>query len=283
MEIYYIPQIILYNYCLLCKRFSLLKIFWYNDNVRSITIERGMRMKFPIIGISGTLMKDNNDLFEGYDKAYVMDDYVQAVLRSGAVPIVLPIIDDSEKIKEYANIIDGLILTGGHDVNPLIYGEEPDVKTTEILPKRDFLDYELIKYITELNKPILAICRGMQILNTYHGGTLYQDNSYCKTFNIKHMQVHNPDVATHTIMIDNQSILNGVLGSLATVNSFHHQSVKDLANGFKIVARAKDYIVEAIEKEDEQWCVGVQFHPEILSSHDKKMQALFDLFIEAAK
>lgn len=248
-----------------------------------MSIERGMRMKLPIIGISGTLMKDNNDLFEGYEKAYVMDDYVQAVLRSGAVPIVLPIIKDSEKIKEYAKIIDGLILTGGHDVNPLLYGEEPDVKTTEILPKRDFLDYELIKHITALNKPILAVCRGMQILNTYHGGTLYQDNSYCKTFHIKHMQNGNPDVATHTIMIEPNSILESALGNHTTVNSFHHQSVKELANGFKIVATSKDGIVEAIEKDDDQWCLGVQFHPEIMSHHDNKMQILFDLLIEASK
>ncbi len=248
-----------------------------------MTIERGMRMKIPIIGISGALMKDNNDLFEGYEKAYVMDDYVQAVLRSGAVPIVLPIIKDSEKIKEYARIIDGLILTGGHDVNPLIYGEEPDVKTKELSPKRDFLDFKLIKYITELKKPILAVCRGMQILNTYHGGTLYQDNSYCKTFHIKHMQNGNPDVATHTIMIEPKTILESVLGNHTTVNSFHHQSVKELADGFKIVATSKDGIIEAIEKNDDQWCLGVQFHPEILSTDDNKMQALFDKFVEASK
>lgn len=83
-----------------------------------MTLERGMIMKLPIIGISGTMMKDNNDMFEGYEKSYVMDDYVQAVLRAGAVLIVLPIIDSSEQINEYAKLIDGLILTGGHDVNP---------------------------------------------------------------------------------------------------------------------------------------------------------------------
>jgi len=248
-----------------------------------MTLERGMIMKLPIIGISGTMMKDNNDMFEGYEKSYVMDDYVQAVLRAGAVPIVLPIIDSSEQINEYAKLIDGLILTGGHDVNPLIYGEEPDVKVTEILPKRDFLDYELIKYTTELDKPILAICRGMQILNTYHGGTLYQDNSYCKTFHIKHMQVHNPDVATHTIKIEPNSVLESVLGNHAVVNSFHHQSVKGLAEGFRITAESKDGIVEAIERNSEQWCVGVQFHPEILSHKDDKMQALFNVFIGATR
>lgn len=238
-------------------------------------------MKYPVIGLSGSVYKDYNDIFVGYEKSYVMDAYVQSVKRAGGVPIVLPVIDSSEKIKEYANLIDGLILTGGHDVNPLIYGEEPDIKLTEILPRRDFLDYELIKYTTQLNKPILAICRGMQILNTYYGGTLYQDNSYCKTFHIKHSQVYTPDVPTHTIKIEPNSIMEKVFGSHATVNSFHHQSVKGLAEGFKITAEAKDGIIEAIEKNpSEQWCVGVQFHPEILSFKDEKMQELFNVFVK---
>lgn len=240
-------------------------------------------MKTPIIGISGSIMKDSGGMFPGYGRAYVNDDYVQAVFRAGAIPIILPIMQDEEKIKELIGKIDGLILSGGHDVNPLLYSEEPDIKTTEIFPERDTFDFALIKYAKLEKKPILGICRGMQILNTYHGGSNYQDNSYCETAYIKHWQGHTPNLATHTALVESGSRLEDILGTEILVNSFHHQSLKKIGNGFKIAAKAKDGIIEAIESDNEHWCLGLQFHPEMMAATEQKMQEIFNLFVNQVK
>lgn len=237
-------------------------------------------MKIPVIGISGSIMKDSGGMFPGYKRAYVNDDYIQAVLNAGGIPVILPMIEDAEKIKDIIGKIDGLLLSGGHDVNPLLYGEEPDVKTTEIYPKRDKYDFELIKCATEKQIPIMGVCRGMQIMNTYFGGSNYQDNCYKDGSYVKHWQGHSPNMATHTMQVDEDSKLGKILGTELMINSFHHQSVKKVANGFVAVAKAKDGIIEAIEKSGNHWCIGLQFHPEMMAAKDENMKLLFKTFVK---
>ena len=237
-------------------------------------------MRVPIIGISGSIMKDSGGMFPGYKRAYVNDDYIQAVLNAGGIPIILPMVDDAERIKEIVGRIDGLLLSGGHDVNPLLYKEEPDVKTTEIYPQRDTYDFELIKCATEKQIPIMGVCRGMQIMNTYFGGSNYQDNCYKDGAYIKHWQGHSPDLATHTIEVEENTKLSMIIGEQLLVNSFHHQSVKKVAEGFLAAARAKDGIIEAIEKNGEHWCIGLQFHPEMMAGNNAAMKNLFKKFVE---
>lgn len=240
-------------------------------------------MKKPIIGLSGSIIVETDGMFPGYRRSFVNEDYIQAVIRAGGVPLLLPITSDLSLAEDMIAHIDGLILTGGHDVNPIMYNEEPDILLSEILPERDFFDAALIKYADANNIPILGICRGMQLINIHYGGTLYQDNSRCDTSNIKHSQGHSPSMATHTLFSEKNSFIHGVLGDSYLVNSFHHQSVKDLANGFKITAKAKDGMIEAIERIDSNWCVGLQFHPEMMASTNSDMQHIFNAFVENVK
>ncbi len=240
-------------------------------------------MKKPIIGISGSLIIDEGGMFPGYERAYVNNDYVQSVVRAGGIPYVIPLVYDDEVIKAQIEHIDGLIMSGGHDVNPMLYEEEPCKELGEILPKRDKFDMLLIKNALELKKPILGICRGEQILNVANGGSLYQDLKFIEGSYIKHNQGRLPYYPTHTITIKQDSKLYSILGEEVLVNSFHHLAVKTVAPGFKAVAHSKDGVIEAIEKNGDLFVVGVQWHPEMLSASYETMQKLFTKLIEEAK
>lgn len=241
-------------------------------------------MKKAIIGISASMIFDSSDSrFLGYARSYVNDDYIQSVTRSGAVPITLPIVDSDEEVKAQVDLIDALILMGGQDVDPYLYGEETDKKHGMIYPRRDRFDYKLIKYAFEKGIPILGICRGHQILNVYFGGSLYQDLSYFSPDVLQHVQQACSYEATQTIQIEKNSILQRIIGDTKRVNSFHHLAVKDLADNFVVTARTKDGVVEAIEYQgDERYILGVQFHPEMMSSRDEDMQAIFNDLNEQA-
>jgi putative glutamine amidotransferase len=239
-------------------------------------------MKKPVIGISGSIVIDQGGMLPGYQKTYVNNDYIKSVERAGGVPMVLPILNDKDLIEVFFDKIDALIMSGGHDVNPLLYGEEPDVKLTQIFPERDEFDFELIKQAKKKGIPIMGICRGMQILNTYHGGSIYQDNSYCESSYVKHWQGHTSHLATHTAIIEKDSFFHEILGDEVLVNSFHHQSVKKVGDGLKVTARAKDGVVELIEGASEQLVVGFQWHPEMMSERNETMQSVFDNFIAEA-
>lgn len=240
-------------------------------------------MKKPIIGISGSLIIDQGGMFPGYERAYVNDDYVQSVVRAGGVPYIIPMVYDDEVIKAQAEAIDALIMSGGHDVNPMLYGEEPCKELGGLLPKRDTFDMALIKAVMELGKPILGICRGEQILNVVNGGSLYQDLKFAEGSYIKHNQGQLPNFATHTVTVKEGSKLHEILGSETLVNSFHHLAVKTVAPGFKAVAYSKDGIVEAIEKEGDIFVMGLQWHPEMLSKDYSNMAKVFERLIEEAK
>ena len=180
-------------------------------------------------------------------------------------------------------MLDGLVLSGGRDVDPNFYGEEPLEKLEAIFPERDIHEMALIKAAIDLKKPIFAICRGMQILNVTCGGTLYQDISYAPGEHIKHYQIGSPYQATHSIKIDKHSTLFRMADKLEIerVNSFHHQALKQVAKGLKVVATAPDGIIEAVERENEEelFVIGVQFHPEMMYDKSTFARGIFKKFI----
>ena len=237
----------------------------------------------PIIGITGSLIIDEGGMFPGYERAYVNNDYVQSVAMCKAVPYIIPMVYDDELIKEQVENIDGLILSGGHDINPLNWGEEPHQKLGGILPKRDTYDFKLLKYALEMKKPILGICRGEQVINVFGGGSLYQDLSLIEGSYIKHNQEHLSNVPTHTAQIKEGTRLYEILGEKEVlVNSFHHLGVKNVAPGYIVSATAKDGLVEAIEKEGEDFVIGVQWHPEMMTKDCLIMQKLFMALVKEA-
>lgn len=233
------------------------------------------------IAIGGNIDFMRDGMFPGYAKAYVNEDYIAAVEAAGGVPIVLPIVHSKRLVREQLECMDGLILSGGWDVDPLCFGEEPHEKLGETLPERDAHDLWLIKAALDLKLPIFGICRGLQILNVALGGTLYQDMSEKEGPRVRHWQISHPDQATHTVETAEGSLMRSILGPEHVTNSFHHMTIKDLAPSLFATARAKDGTIEAVEyKESFPPVYAVQWHPEMMHQKDEAMLALFRCLIE---
>lgn len=233
----------------------------------------------PIIGITANvLIAEGGALLPGTERVSVSNDYIKAVEQAGGVPLVLPVVTNKELIQHQAEIIDGLLLSGGYDVDPLLFGEEPAENLGYVYPERDLHELELIRVIQQNNKPILGICRGIQVINIAFGGTLYQDLAQLQG-GIKHMQNAPKNVPTHTVRVTAGSILHTIFGDNVITNSFHHQAVKDVGSDFIISAKTKDGVVEGIEMVSERFVVAVQWHPEMMSESHVGMQRLFREFI----
>lgn len=216
----------------------------------------------PVIGISAhpTLhdYRGNKSTIQSCGENYLFS--LEAV---GAVPLILPIYDDPEALDRYVGLCDGYLIPGGIDVNPISYGETPHplLETTRL----DFDEYQLhlIERMRVSKKPVLAICRGIQIVNVAYGGTLYQDVSLHGEGTMRHSQVDiTPGGISHRVSIEDGSILHRLYGSELWTNSYHHQSIKDLGAGLRITARADDGIIEAVEATDHPYLHAVQWHPE---------------------
>ena len=235
----------------------------------------------PVIGISGNILINKGNTFSGYRRSYVNQDYVEAILRAGGIPFIIPFNEDLESIREMVEHVDGVVLSGGHDVNPYNYGEDPLLKIGEVFPERDIFDMEIYKTAVKFNKPVFGICRGFQIINVVNGGSLYQDLSYADFVKLKHDQQDNPSQATHFVKFEEGTFLRDILGEESKVNSFHHQILKDVAPGFIVVAKSPDGVVESIQKITEDcFVVGVQWHPEMLSVKYEDSQKVFDEFVK---
>ena len=206
-------------------------------------------------------------------------NYTNSVYDAGGLPFIIPQIDDPALIHEYAEQIDGLLIPGGIDVNPMIYNENPESLQGDSSLDRDYYEMRLLKYVCQKQIPILGICRGIQMLNVYFKGSLYQDLSYCKRSVLKHAQQEKRENPSHKIHIEKDSFLYKSLGDEAMVNSFHHQAIKDLAPNFKVSAKSSDGIIEAIEHESFP-IYAVQFHPEAMSHKYGEMQAIFNEFLK---
>ena len=191
-------------------------------------------------------------------------NYAEAVRMAGAVPFIAPY-TDLDGVSELVAMADAVILTGGHDVNPLIYGEELQKGIQGISNERDAFDLKLIEETIKANKPMLGICRGMQLINAYLGGTLYQDIYKANVAKLEHVSFDTLSVGAHHITIKEQSFLHRATGlKKMLVNTEHHQAVKDVAEGFKVTAKSSDGIIEAMEDVHRKIYL-VQFHPEAMA------------------
>lgn len=200
----------------------------------------------------------------------------------GAIPIIYPQVDDKKIMDEFLNLVDGIILIGGSDVSPHLYNEGPSKYLAQVNPLRDKIEINILKESIKKKIPILAICRGMQLLNIYKGGTLHQDIYEDLNSVYSHSDRDNNGVIYyHDIDIfDNESHLKKAMKTdRLLVNSFHHQAIKELGMDLKVVAKSADGIIEAVEHTKEPMIMGVQFHPEF-PQHNEKFYKVFSYFIE---
>lgn len=185
--------------------------------------------------------------------------YWESLVRHGADPVYLPVGKTMDEARACIAMIDGLVLTGGPDVSPALYGEDPHKTVEHLVFGRDDFETKLYLAAREVNLPILGVCRGMQLINVIEGGTLIQDIPDLVEDALTHAP-RDPAVERHHF-IRNEGRMKELFGERAFVNSVHHQALARVADGFEILARAKDGIVEAIASEDKN-VLAVQFHPE---------------------
>jgi gamma-glutamyl-gamma-aminobutyrate hydrolase PuuD len=215
-----------------------------------------------------------------------LEDYRQSILHVGGEPRVL---EPSADVEQALAGIDGLMLTGGDDVAPSRYGEVAHETVTEAEPGRDEFEIALVRAARARNLPILAICRGIQVLNVAGGGTLVQDIPSQITGALAHslpVPQHEPYALAHEVWVDKDSLLarlmrERLVDEALEVNSRHHQAVKQVAPGFVATATAPDGVVEAIEDPAARFCLGVQWHPENFF-RTGEFRALFEGFVEAS-
>ena len=215
----------------------------------------------PLIGISANYGDNNSKLAENYYKS---------VVAVGGVPVIIPVTDDLATIEAIVGRLDGILLSGGGDMHPRYYNEDPIPENGTPDELRDRYDVSLIKSAVEYQLPVLGICRGMQVINTVFGGSLYQDINvqYADKKPMCHSQNEERSVTTQTASVVTDSLLYSIVScNTLPINSIHHQAVKRIADGFRAVAFADDGICEAIESLYYP-ILGVQWHPEHLSEAD---------------
>lgn len=217
-------------------------------------------------------------------KITVNQDYLDAVERSGALPVLLPLTDNQALLEAMLERIDGLLFTGGADVGPQMYGQETLPLCGETNPRRDRMEFPLCRMALEKDMPILAICRGYQVLNCLLGGTLYQDIGAQYGPALSHPQYDHPADPVHAVTVEEGTLLRRLTGLNAfRVNSRHHQGICRLGRGLRVCARAEDGLIEGVELSGKKFVLGVQWHPESLSDRHPEAQQLFNALTEACK
>ena len=202
--------------------------------------------------------------------------YIESLARAGAGMRWVELSDPEQAVQD-ALTCDGLLLPGGGDMDPKFYGQARIPACGEPNLLRDAAEPLLLRAFLAADKPVLGICRGIQVMNAVLGGDLYQD---IKPF--EHLPHNGHWAKVHTVTVRRGTLLSRILGQdTVLVNSQHHQAVDRVAPGFTLAALSEDGIVEAIEKPDARFCLGVQWHPEWLSDADPAMQGLFDAFVNA--
>lgn len=226
----------------------------------------------PVIGITGNYTQETCTLAEGY---------YQSVLKAGGIPFIIPPFYETDRLGELLDRLDGIIFSGGGDINPLLLGEEPIKELHSITPERDQQELLLARLAYDRQIPMLGICKGIQIINAALGGTLYQDiHTQMEGIRIKHNQDQDRRYPSHQVTISRGSILEKIFGTELAVNSFHHQACKSAAPGLKVTAMSSDGVIEAIESDEFKSIMGVQWHPETyILRNSTEMLPIFEWLI----
>lgn len=233
----------------------------------------------PVIGVPGYWHESEAIL--GRQATAVPDSYIRALLKVEAIPLIIPVLPSSQMLAQFFNMMDGLLLVGGPDLDPIHYHQAPHQGLRKVTPPRDHVELQISRWALETDLPIMAICRGIQVLNVAAGGTLWQDIASQQPHAAKHdyHPDYPEDFLAHSITPLPGSRLGEILGfDTADVNSLHHQAIDQLGQRLRPAAYAPDGILEAVEGVDADWVIGVQWHPEWLVESDPRMLALFKAF-----
>lgn len=218
----------------------------------------------PLIGITSQYEIER-------ERTWIRSSYTGAVIRAGGIPVILDQYEDEAVLRTLLPRLDGILFTGGVDINPRLYGEEIDPKCGEIADVRDAFEQKLMAVVEASDIPVLGICRGIQSINVLSGGSLHQ-------------HIDNHQSVRHGVSVVEGTRLHSIIGKTEiNSNSFHHQCVKVPAPGMVVTAHAEDGTIEAIERPGERFFVGVQWHPELLSANEEDHHALFTAFVNAAR
>ena len=231
-------------------------------------------MKKPMIAITPMTTMEQN----GW---WLRMNYMTPVAAAGGVPVMLP--QTADLAEEMAERFDGFLLTGGPDVSPELYGQQVRPYPMFLSKERDVFEMRLLEAALKLGKPVLAICRGIQVLNVFYGGTLYQDLPLEHPSCIPHYMERPYDRFAHDVYLTRGEPLAEMLGQTCLpVNSCHHQAIRDLAPGLQEMGRSSDHLIEAVYDPNAAFVWGVQWHPEHLAYKDLPSQKLFDELVKSA-
>lgn len=244
------------------------------------SLRRGPAHKLPIIGIVPTYRNDDKALLLPYR-------YINAIAKAGGSPVILPFTQDVSIYETLLPTMDGFLLSGGEDIDPVRYGEEIIYgKQQEVFPDREEVEYLIISFARQYDIPLLGICRGMQMINVAFGGKLYQDvdGQYLGIDADKptHWQQGDYHTPAHSVFVEGGTKLGEILGSgEVQVNSMHHQGIREIGEGLRVSARTDDGLVEGIEATDLSFLLGTQWHPEFFADSGT-MGPLFEALVAEA-
>jgi putative glutamine amidotransferase len=244
-----------------------------------------MRSKKPKIGITssaeGRIARRRWPTRHAFD--FLKRNYAQMIIRAGGVPLPLVNTRDRETIAEYLELMEGLLVTGGDDMNPRYFGQKPHKSIKMTAPERDEFELNIIKGSLKKGLPVLGICRGLQVINIALGGTLHQDLECVPRKILRHANPKEMWKVEHKVNIDKETLLYEIIGAARIgVKSSHHQVVDRPGRGLRISARSSDGIIEGLENPAYQFLVGVQWHPE-MTPRRLHCRKLFDGFIRACR
>ena len=244
----------------------------------------------PTIGVTTQTLHSIDNIPVALPQSWLMNQrYMMAVSVVGGVPLMVPLYDDDlDTLAEIYDRLDAILLPGGVDMDPASYGEAPSELCGALDPARDRVELQLVRWAIDDRKPVLGLCRGLQVINVALGGTLYQDIAAQRHGAIKHdyfpTMGYARDHLAHAVEITPGSRMQHLLESHAVrVNSMHHQGIKLLAPALVASAIAEDGLIEGVESNDGHFLVGVQWHPEMLEMSDPHERHLFGEFVHAAR
>lgn len=239
-------------------------------------------MSKPLIGISSRLLQTTTP---GFTAAGVYTPYLESIIAAGGAPVIFPFTEDTAALKALYDLVAGVLLTGGEDIDPVHYKEEPHSQLGRVDQTRDTAELNLTRWAVGEKKPLLAICRGIQVLNVALGGSLFQDLPSQVKPKIDHDQEEERDKTSHLLKLEQNSKLAQVLGTdTIWANSMHHQAINGLAPGLKVSAKSEDGIIEAVEGSGNSFVLGVQCHPELLwQNTNRDWLKLFSSFVDSAR